>query len=299
MTDTDRKIQEILAAFEPEDGFYKRQAVDAAIELKEEITPYLIKILEDVQTRPLTYLNTDTMSHIYALMLLGHFKEPRAHQAIVDLFSLPEKVIDRLYGDLITEDLPMILYQTCNGSLAQIKSLVLNKEAYEFCRTAATGAMVYAAAAGLVPREEVVNFLGSLFTGDEADPDSIFWSCIASDIYHLYPEELMEVIKQGFDNGLIGSWYIGMESFEEALQEGQEQTLAKVREEIERRSLDNLHESMSWWAMFDAEERPLAVARPAPVQFQSPPKAQVKQKDKKKARRKQARASQKKNRRRK
>lgn len=294
MTDTERKIQEILAAFEPEDGVYKRQAVDAAIALKEEITPHLIRILEDVQTHPLTYLNADTMSHIYALMLLGHFKEPRAHPVVVDLFSLPEKAIDPLYGDLITEDLSMILYRTCNGSLDQIKSLVLNKKAYEFCRTAATGAMVYAAAAGLVPREEVISFLGSLFSGDEADPDSIFWSSVASDVCHLYPEELMGVIKQAYDQELIGSWYIGLESFEEALQAGQEQTLAEVREEMRRRSLEDLHAAMSWWAMFDAREQPSARVQ-APVQ--APVKAQRKQTDKKKARRKLAQASKKKNRR--
>ena len=39
-------ITEILDAFRIFDGNYKREQVDAAIELKEEITPFLIEILE-------------------------------------------------------------------------------------------------------------------------------------------------------------------------------------------------------------------------------------------------------------
>jgi hypothetical protein len=41
-------ITEILETFKIFDGNYKREQVDAAIELKEEITPFLIKILENV-----------------------------------------------------------------------------------------------------------------------------------------------------------------------------------------------------------------------------------------------------------
>ena len=39
-------ITEILEAFRIFDGKYKREQVDAAIELKKEITPHLIEILE-------------------------------------------------------------------------------------------------------------------------------------------------------------------------------------------------------------------------------------------------------------
>jgi len=48
MNEHDDKIKEILAAFDASDRTYKRQAVDEAIALKEEITPHLIGILEDV-----------------------------------------------------------------------------------------------------------------------------------------------------------------------------------------------------------------------------------------------------------
>lgn len=286
------KIQQILAAFDPYDSGYQRQAVDEAIALQAEITPHLIQIVEDVTVHPLDYLNRDSMLPTYAVMLLGYFREAGAHSALVKLFSLPQVALEPLFGDLITEDVSMILYRTCGGSLEQIKTLVLNQKAYEYCRTAAAGAMVYAVIGGVADRSEVLTFLGSLFTGNEAEPDSVFWSSIAGDIGDLYPAELMDVIRGAFERELIDPMFIDLDSFEEMLRDGQEKTLAQTREQMQRRSFDDLHARMSWWAMFDQEAEPLA-RKPAAL-----PSAHQRQ-NQKKARRKMAKASQKKNRRRK
>ena len=127
--DKEGRISDILESFKILDGIYKRQQIDAAIELKEEITPYLIKILKMVLNNPAEYIeNEDNYDHIYALFLLGHFREHRAHQIIADLFSLPDEIPDKLFGDTVTEDLAIILYRTCGSSLELIKSLALNKK---------------------------------------------------------------------------------------------------------------------------------------------------------------------------
>lgn len=152
--------------------------------------------------------------------------------------------------------------------------------------------MVYAVIGGVADRSEVLTFLGSLFTGNEAEPDSVFWSSIAGDIGDLYPAELMDVIRGAFERELIDPMFIDLDSFEEMLRDGQEKTLAQTREQMQRRSFDDLHARMSWWAMFDQEAEPLA-RKPAAL-----PSAHQRQ-NQKKARRKMAKASQKKNRRRK
>jgi len=107
-------LTETLAAFEVYDGIYKQENVDAAIELQDEITPHLLKILENVLSNPSEYAGReDYFAHIYALMLLAHFKNLIAHKVIVDLFSLPGRTSDKLFGDIITGDLPFILLRTC------------------------------------------------------------------------------------------------------------------------------------------------------------------------------------------
>lgn len=121
----DSTISEILSAFKIFDGQYKREEIDKAVELKEEITPYLINILDELLADPEKYMeNNDFYDHIYATMLLGHFKEPKAHKVIADIFSLPNRIVDPLFGDVIMENLPTILHNTSEGSLDQIKEMM-------------------------------------------------------------------------------------------------------------------------------------------------------------------------------
>ncbi len=73
------KISEILIGLRDFDGTYKRELVDAAIELKDEITPYLIEVLENLLSDPNKYIeNPDLFDHTYAVM---HQSEKTADDA--------------------------------------------------------------------------------------------------------------------------------------------------------------------------------------------------------------------------
>ncbi len=250
------EIARILSALERYDGTYPREALDAALAHRKEITPYLIAILERLRDDPDKYLDDPGyMAHTYALELLAHFQERRAHQVIVDLFSLPDDLPHEFFGDTTTEDLPAILLATCGGSIEQIVALLRNREADEYGRSAAARALTYAVAEGVVPREEVVALFGSLFTGREADPETDFWSWVANAICDLYPGELMGVIREAYDRGLILEQIIGLDSFEEAL-DGSNKSAAyqKIRQERKQYMPRDFHERMSWWANFQEEE---------------------------------------------
>lgn len=296
MEDTDIQITEILDAFKIYDGIYKRNQVDAAIDLKESITPHLIKILEEVLNDPDQYIKNENLyGHIYALMLIGHFKELSAHKLIVDLFSLPGDITDLLYGDICTSDLPTILFNTCGGDLEQIKAMILNKEVDDYTRISACQALAYSVVEGYVSRKEVVEFFGNLFTGNETDEASDFWGLLASIACDLYPEEIMDVIKESYENGLIMPGLIGQKHFGYALDMGEEECLERLQQNREDHNLDDLHRSMSWWACFDENE--IQANTPAPNLAQDFKKAQKKKTKTKKKKRKQVKASKKKNRR--
>ncbi len=293
---TDPRITEILREFEVFDGIYKRAQVDAALELQEEITPHLIGVLEQVLRDPAAYVeNPDRYAHMYALVLLGHFREQRAHKVIVDLFSLPTDLPHELFGDLVTEDLPSILFNTCGGSTELIRSMILNKNADEFCRSAAMRAMVFAAADGIMPREEVLELFGSLFTGNEASRDSHFWSFLANSLCDLYPEGMIEVIEKAYEDGLISPGHVGIEHFERTLEDGREHALERTRAEMRRRSPDNVHDIMSWWACFRTKES--SFDQPALSPDKPGPKPRVVTKARRRKVRKRQRAARKKGRR--
>jgi hypothetical protein len=288
-----------LSAHSPFDGEYKKEEVAAAIELKEEITPHLIKILENILDDSHQYSKESIFDHIYAVMLLGHFKEPKAHKVIVDIFSLPPDLPHYFFGDILTSDLPTLLVNTCDGSVELIKSLIVNKEAYDFCRGSANEALAYAVIKGYVSREEVLTFLASLFTGTEAEKGSAFWGVLANTACDLYPAEIMDTIRKGYNDGIIDPMSINIGDFESDLKLGKDKCLEKLKKEVEDRSLDDFHASMSCWACFREKSGPSSAAYGAPPNGKALNQAEKSQKKitHAKKKKKQAKDSKKKNRR--
>lgn len=302
-TAEDFTVPEILASFKIFDHTYKREEIDAAIGLKDQIIPHLISILENLMADPQRYVEDDSLyDHIYAVMLLGHFKEPRAHQVIIDIFSLSDDVPDQLFGDICTADLPVILLNTCNGSVENIKSFILNRKADDFCRLSACQALAYAVLEGYISRENALGFFNTLFTGTEADEISDFWGLLAMIILDLYPEESMEVIKQAYDDELIFPGMVEFGDFEKALSLGKDKCLEKLKTDLKKDSLDDIHARMSGWYCFDHEPKTIPAADFGDGLFSGDSKqvfdkVQKDKKKHKKKKRKQAKASKKKNRR--
>jgi hypothetical protein len=246
------EISTILQALERYSDKYEQVAVEAAIAHREEITPYLIDNLEKVADNPTQFLeDLDYYLYIYAVMLLGHFHETRAHPAIVRVFSLPGPVLDQLFGDIVTEHLPTLLFNTCGGDFDLIKSLVLNRRAEAYARGEAARALAYAVAAGQLPREEALPFFSTLFTGDEAGPQSTFWGLIADCILDLHPAELMPIIQEAMERGLLdGDIFLTEGDFSRALALSVDKTLERLRQEMEQRSMDDPHRQMLSWSCF-------------------------------------------------
>lgn len=284
-------IEEILKELSTFDGKYKKNYVDSAIQNKEKITPYLLNILETILKKPSIAVKDDNFyGHVYALMLLGSFKETRAHKLIINLFSFSENIIDALFGDILTEDLPMLLYNTCGGSFEEIKALILNKDICVYTRIAGMHALVYAVGEGVLPRREVLEFMAALFTGNEDERDSDFWSYAVSYICDLHPGELMEVIEKAFEDDLVCCGIIDYEDVEKDRERTVEGCIKRVKQNFKQRSLDDIHERMSWWTCFK---------QPADIFKYRPDCSQKKANtNKKKAKRKKAKDSRRKNRRR-
>lgn len=297
-------IEDILKSFELYEKEYKREAVDAAIAQQEEITPHLISALEDVLKEPekFTDYNSDYFGHNYAFMLLGYFGEEKAHDVIVNISSLPEELPDKLFGDLVTEDLPVVLLRTCGGNVEKIKELILNKDAYEYSRGAAINALSYAYLEGYISREEIVSFYRELFAEKVAEPDSVFYDLLAGSVYDIYPEELMETVKTAYDAELINPGFIGYDEFIELLEKGKDECINRLQEDLKKRQTSNVHDSMSWWACF---EQPQKISHPRisadvfekqQVSIKKPKITSKQSKKKKKSKRKQAKASKRANR---
>jgi len=284
---TDTEITAILRTLERFSGSYEREAVDAAVARREEIIPYLIDSLVNLAENPAHYLeDKEYYLYVYGVMLLGHLQETRAHGAIIKAFSLPDDALYQLFGDISTEYLPTILFNTCGGSFHQIKSLIRDRQADDYVRSSGARALVYGVAAGQLPREEVLAFFSTLFSGGEAEKLSSFWSLIGNCILDLQPRELLPLLKEADEKELLDGFMFDDADIERALSRTVDDCLASVRRVMERNSLDDPHRQMLSWHCFRNREA-------VPELPTAPSKAKD---QKKKKKRKTAKASRRKNR---
>jgi hypothetical protein len=282
-----RPIEELLADLDFWTGRTKIELVDEAIERWGGIVPRLLAHLEMVNADPDGYLVEDHDLLPYALLLLAHFREQRAHPMMLSLFALSGEVLHELLGDIKTTVLPAFLLRTSGGSLDGIRALVLNRSADEFVRWAAMEALCLAVVAGMAERTETIDFLAGLLTGEEDIPGSYFWAGVANSLCDLYPDEVMDVVRTAYDDGLIIPGAITLEDFDRTLALGLEDSLANVRRELAWRVPDNIEQLLALCEA--ADDGAETIPRTIP---QNDKKAKVQRKKKKKM----AKASRRKNR---
>jgi hypothetical protein len=250
-------IEAILKALEHNTGRFPRQALEAAIAQREEITPHLLAIVEEGASDIGRIVADEAyMAHIYAFYLLAQFRERRAYPLIVDFFSIPGEVTLDVTGDFVTESLGQVLASVSGGDRGPMESLVENASLDEFVRGAGLRGMLCLVAAGVTPREDVVAYFRSLFRGRLERMHSFVWDSLVYSSSVLYPEELMPDIRKAYAADLFDEWAISLHWVEQALAEGKEAALVSLRGNRHYQLIDDTIREMEWWACFDAPPSP-------------------------------------------
>lgn len=247
---------EVLHQFERYTGKFARAAVEAAVERREEVTPELLRTLEDTVNRAAQLdAEGDYMAHLYAMFLLAQFRETRAYPLVVRFASLPGDLLDSLCGDFITEDLGAVLASVCGGDLAAIQCLIENEATDQWVRGAALSSLVTLVAAAQKSRDEIVSYFAGLFRGKLVREWSHVWDALVSHSCDLYPAELLDDIERAYEEGLVDPAHIGFDDVKRDLSMGRERILARLADNPHRRLVEDTVAEMGWWACF-REDRP-------------------------------------------
>jgi len=263
---------EILQQFERFEGKFARAAVEAAVVRREEVTPELLRILEDTVDRA-AQLDAEGhyMAHLYAMFLLAQFRETRAYPLVVRMASLPGDLLDSLCGDFITEDLGPILASVCGGELEGIQSVIENEDADEWARGAALNGLVTLVAAGHKSRDEIVSYLARLFRGKLKRQWSHVWDTLVCYSSDLYPAELLDDIERAYKEGLVDRGYIGFDHVKRDLAMGKDRVLARLANDPHLHLVEDTVKEMGWWACF-RNDRPNGVKSAAQASAKANPK---------------------------
>jgi hypothetical protein len=254
-------VSKILSSLERNKGRTPRAALTAAAERRDEITPHLLRIIEEVIADPSRAVDDqDYVAHLYAMYLLASFRETRAYLPIVKLFSFGGETPFDIAGDVVTEDLGNILASVCGNETARIAELFENETANEYVRAAALSAMVTLVVEGQRSRSEVMEYFASLFRKLKRKP-GFAWTTLAGACADLYPREVMKEIRKAYADRLIDTGHIALQDVEGSLAHGMEGDLESLRRHHHFIS-DDVAKETSWWCDFKERAVP---APPAPV----------------------------------
>jgi hypothetical protein len=250
------EIAEILSRIEHLTGEIDQEAIDAAIERRDEIVPELLGVLEKTIERAAEFdADSDYIAHLYAMFLLAQFREVRAYPLALRLGSLPDELPSVLLGDVVTDGFGAVLASVCGGDLTGIKSLVEGDEICIWVRDAALNSLVTLVAAGRVSREEVIAYFAELLRGKlRREEYSEVLSQLVDYCCDLYPAELKADIRRAFDEDLIDPDWVSWEDVENVLALGKESALANLAENPSYRLVEDAVAEMELWACFEEPE---------------------------------------------
>ena len=223
------EIAHILEELAYDMGQLPREAIEASIAKREQMTPYLIDILEDAIDRIDEIIEHDNyQGHLYAMYLLAQFRQKRAYPLIIRLFSFPGEIPNIIAGDVLTEDLSRILASVSGGDIEPLKQVIVTPSINEYVRAACQSAMVTLVGCGLASRDEVMRYFLSLFRGRLEHHPSFVWDNLVSSCCDLYPEEAYEDIKNAFEQNLIDPCFISLEDVGAILTERKDNHLYRL-----------------------------------------------------------------------
>lgn len=212
-------IDEILEQLSnnPE-GSFPHAAINAAIEQQEAITPHLLAYLQE-----LVDLGEDIDDDfndgltLFAIFLLGQFREARAYPLIIRLVSDWEDCAEYHLGDATTEGLPRILASVCHGDTAPIKALIENNELDVYVRSSALGSLTTLFSEQVLSREDILSYYTWLFREYTARTPCYFWDSLINGASAFRFEELLPDIRKAYEDGLANPGAAPLKSIEEEI----------------------------------------------------------------------------------
>ena len=222
-------IPDILAQLKTIGATLPEEALKAAVEQREQMTPKLLQLIEHAQANPdFIRDNPDYMGYVYAMYLLAQFREKRAYLLMVYfLTSITNEdiLLDALKNPYKIEG---ILASVCGGDDSLIKNLIENEAVCDLVRDKAMAALMTLVTCGEKPREEVIAYFQTLFRDKFKRAKSIVWNDLVIYSRELYPKELFEDIKQAYADKLVDPRFISFEHVEHQLAVSQERVLKRL-----------------------------------------------------------------------
>ena len=270
------EIPEILEELSRYTGKLPREAIREAVARQEEITPELIRVIDEARE---TLARGETLEEstalTFALYLLAQFRETRAYPAIAELLSIPSDAIADTLEEVLTEDMGRILASVSGGDTSHIERLIENPNVNEYVRSAGLKALVTLVMTGMKERDEVISYFRSLFHGRLEREGGFVWAKLVVVSTDLWPGELMDEIRQAYEEALVERFVISLKEVERQLSQGKEAALELTRRIGNYTLIDDTEAELGSWYCYNEAPPPkppvAAWKPPSPAQAPATP----------------------------
>ena len=196
------------------------QAIRAAIEQQEEITPVLLKALDAVKIREKRSSSASkSRLAVHALYLLAQFGEAQAWPLVVDLFSSMSAQDNVSIGDdfdeVVCDSLSQIFATLSKGDIRPLQSIIENTSIDEYVRDAALSALVVLYQQGDLALQVLSSYLHQLYQfGLEQERNQV-WNAWVQACYNTQPDEFMDALNVLYEQEIADPFYITLEELSE------------------------------------------------------------------------------------
>jgi len=138
------------------------------------------------------------------------------------------------------------------GEINGMVSLIENEQANPYVRSAAMDGLLALVAWRERTREEIVAYFRQLFQKMERTPSEA-WDGLACSCSDLWPGELMDDLRNAWDDELISPGMISWKDIQGWHARGQEACLQYMQEKYT--PVTDVVKEMAWWACFDKDRK--------------------------------------------
>jgi hypothetical protein len=237
---------EILASLAEDAPDPPEEALASADGHRDALVEPLLAALDRGMANPAGASLEDVKLFAHALYLLAKWREPRAFPAVVRWLSLPDHQPFAIAGDIVTEDGARILAAVCDGDLAPIKALILNRDADEYGRGTGVSALALLAAWAEVPHEPIVEyFLWLAREGLERQPSQV-WDSLVADSADIEALAVFPELRRAFAEGLADPLAMSPEELDDVESAPPGQMLEAMRSR--QPPIVDVAEATAWWS---------------------------------------------------
>ncbi|SCW80306.1 SEC-C motif-containing protein [Paenibacillus tianmuensis] len=244
-------MEQILQAIRYNNGRFPRNELQQIIEQKEEAIPYLLQIMNDLKDDYEKVLDRPTrIDFIYAYFLLAQFQVKELFPIMIDVLSKPSEICENIFEDAITEDISRILASVYNGEIDLLFGLIENTKANQYARGEALTALVVMVLNGQLSRDFVMDYFKQLMNGKLTETNYYINAEIVCCCDDLYPEEVLTDIQRLYEDQVVETSIIRLDSIEKTLQKTKEDVLRKNQQKHKFQLITSAIEELQDWGCF-------------------------------------------------